>query len=198
MHLCLRCLRARAEAQSGAAAVATSTVFHGEGEGEGAGERLPALKIWTGQPYPLGATFDGLGTNFSLFSEVAERVELCLFDDARRRRRGSTCPRSTATAGTATSPASRPGQRYGYRVHGPWDPENGPAVQPGQAAARPVRQGHRGDVDWDRPSSPTTSHDPTRPNDDRQRAVRAALGRRQPLLRLGRRPPAAHAPCTRR
>ena len=50
------------------------------------------MQIWPGQPYPLGATFDGVGTNFSLFSEAAERVELCLFDE-QARKRASICPR---------------------------------------------------------------------------------------------------------
>ena len=91
---------------------------------DGAGRRTP----WVGQPYPLGATYDGSGTNFSLFTTVAGAVELCLLSDApttvRARRRRSTrsaspSTRSTATAGTPTSRTSDPGQRYGYRVHGP-------------------------------------------------------------------------------
>ena len=64
------------------------------------------MQIWPGRPYPLGATYDGAGTNFALFSEVADRVELCLFDDDGAPRPGSSCPRPTASSGTATCPAS--------------------------------------------------------------------------------------------
>ena len=107
------------------------------------------LEVWPGSAYPLGATFDGSGTNFALFSEAAERVELCLFDDP---------PRGRASASSETRveltevdahvwhcylPTVRPGQRYGYRVHGPWDPGHGRALQPGQAAAGPLRAGDR-------------------------------------------------------
>ena len=58
--------------------------------------------IWPGNSYPLGATFDGVGTNFALFSEVAERVELCLFDERRCRDPGPRCMRWTASSGTGT------------------------------------------------------------------------------------------------
>ncbi|WP_246057019.1 hypothetical protein [Nocardioides eburneiflavus] len=110
-------------------------------------------ETWPGAAYPLGATFDGTGTNFALFSEVAERVELCLFDpdpdpgrlrgDEGRRHRGrrlrvallpphrAARPASTATASTAVGP------------------DEGPALQPEQAAARPLREGHAGEIDWD-------------------------------------------------
>ncbi len=78
-----------------------------------------AVTLWPGQPFPLGATYDGVGTNFSLFSEVAERVELCLFDDDGRRDAARRCPRSTAYVLARLPAGRRPGQRYGYRVHGP-------------------------------------------------------------------------------
>jgi glycogen operon protein len=85
---------------------------------------MEKLRIWPGTPYPLGATYDGEGTNFSVFSEVAERVELCLLDAE-----GSqTCvnlPESTGFCWCAYLPGIGPGQRYGFRVHGPWSPENG-------------------------------------------------------------------------
>src|SRR5262249_11774601 len=82
------------------------------------------VKIWPGNPYPLGATYDGAGTNFSVFSEVATRVELCLFDD-----KGSqSCvdlPEMTGFIWHGYLPNISPGQRYGFRVHGPWDPARG-------------------------------------------------------------------------
>ena len=62
---------------------------------------LGAMLMWPGRPYPLGATYDGTGTNFTLFSEVAERVELCLFAEDGTET-GSTCPRWTRSSGTAT------------------------------------------------------------------------------------------------
>ena len=82
----------------------------------------PITMQWVGKPHPLGATYDGTGTNFALFSEVAEGVELCLFDDAtgsRDARSASTARGRRLTSGTATCPSVGPGQRYGYRVHGP-------------------------------------------------------------------------------
>ena len=66
-------------------------------------------EVWPGRPFPLGPTWDGDGVNFSLFSEHAERVELCLFDDDGARDTASRSPSAPATTGTATCPASRPG-----------------------------------------------------------------------------------------
>ena len=98
------------------------------------------MEIWPGKPYPLGATFDGTGTNFAIFSEVAERVELCLIGE----RGGETriaMPEVDAYVWHCYLPTVQPGQRYGYRVHGPYDPASRVPVQPEQAAARPVREG---------------------------------------------------------
>ena len=80
--------------------------------------RAPTFSIRPGEPFPLGATWDGRGTNFAVFSEVAEAVDLCLFDDAG----GETCvrlPERTAFCWHGYLPGVRPGQRYGFRVHGP-------------------------------------------------------------------------------
>ena len=101
-------------------------------------------EVWPGRPFPLGPTWDGRGTNFSLFSENAERVELCLFDGPTTPRRASRWSSARPTTGTATCPAIGPGQRYGYRVHGPYEPEEGHRFNPVQAADRPVREGDRG------------------------------------------------------
>ncbi len=75
------------------------------------------MEIWPGQPYPLGATFDGVGTNFSVFSEIAERVELCLFDE-HGNQTAVDLPETSALCWHGYLPSVRPGQRYGYRVHG--------------------------------------------------------------------------------
>ena len=104
--------------------------------------RAPGLGIHPGTPYPLGATYDGGATNFALYSSVAEEVELCLIDEDGSETR---VPLTEVDGDIwhARLPGVMPGQRYGYRVHGPYEPERGPALQPAQAAARPVRQGDR-------------------------------------------------------
>ena len=80
-----------------------------------------------GRPYPLGATFDGAGVNFAIFSEHATKVELCLFDgaDATTETHRITLPEQTDMIWHGYLPALEPGMLYGYRVHGPYDPENG-------------------------------------------------------------------------
>ena len=81
-------------------------------------------QIWPGKPTPLGSTFDGSGTNFALFSEVADKVELCLIDDDNTETRLEL----TEVDGYVWHcylPTITPGQRYGFRVHGPWDPAAG-------------------------------------------------------------------------
>src|ERR1043165_3003339 len=88
-----------------------------------------AVKIWPGAPYPLGAPYDGAGTNFSVFSEAATRVELCLFDDDGVQ----SCvdlPEWTGYIWHGYLPNIGPGQRYGYRVHGVWDPGAGLRCNP--------------------------------------------------------------------
>ena len=85
------------------------------------------MHFWPGAAYPLGATWDGWGTNFALFSEAAERVELCLFDEAGSESRVEL----TEVDGFVWHgylPAIGPGQRYGYRVHGPYDPRDRKSV----------------------------------------------------------------------
>ena len=104
------------------------------------------MDVWPGHPFPLGPTWDGEGTNFALFSENAERVELCLFDARRQRdarRAAASAPRST---GTATSRASAPGQRYGYRVHGPYDPATGHRFNPNKLLIDPYAKAIEGPV----------------------------------------------------
>ena len=82
------------------------------------------MRVWPGHHAPLGATFDGVGTNFSVFSEVAERVELCLFDNGGTETRVEL-PERTALCWHGYLPDVKPGQRYGFRVHGPWMPDQG-------------------------------------------------------------------------
>jgi glycogen operon protein len=86
----------------------------------------PITAIWPGHPYPRGATWDGEGVNFALFSENAEKVELCIFDDkGRYERQRITLRERTDGIWHCYLPEARPGMAYGYRVHGPYKPENG-------------------------------------------------------------------------
>jgi isoamylase len=87
------------------------------------------MKLLPGSPHPLGATWDGEGVNFALYSENASGVELCLFDEAGQETR-LTLPHKTAFVWHGYVPALKPGQRYGYRVHGPYEPERGLRFNP--------------------------------------------------------------------
>jgi len=108
-----------------------------------------STRILPGRPYPLGATWDGLGVNFAIFSENAKRVELCLFDliGAEAESTRIALPESTDMVWHGYLPNVRPGQIYGYRVHGPYEPEAGHRFNPhkllldpyARAIARPVR-----------------------------------------------------------
>ena len=106
------------------------------------------MEIWPGRPNPLGAAFDGSGTNFALFSELAERVELCLFDDDGVQA-SVDLPESTGFVWHGYLPAIVPGQRYGYRVHGPWDPANGKWCNPKKLLLDPYATAIEGGVNWD-------------------------------------------------
>jgi len=106
------------------------------------------VEIWPGQPYPLGATFDGNGTNFALFSEVAQGVELCLFDSEGHEQRVELTE-VDAYVWHGYLPAVQPGQRYGYRVHGPWDPTQGLRCNPNKLLLDPYAKATVGEIDWD-------------------------------------------------
>jgi isoamylase len=105
--------------------------------------------VWPGRPYPLGATYDGTGTNFSVFSDVADRVELCLFDDAGQETRIELAERS-AYIHHGFLPGVSPGQRYAYRVHGPWSPNRGLRCNPAKLLLDPYAKAVDGQVRWDR------------------------------------------------
>jgi len=109
---------------------------------------MSALRPWPGTPYPLGATYDGTGTNFALFSEVAERVELCLFDEAGVETR-VRLPERDAFVWHGYLSNIGPGQRYGYRVHGPYEPEQGHRCNPSKLLLDPYAKAVDGDIDWD-------------------------------------------------
>ncbi|MBW8751586.1 MAG: glycogen debranching protein GlgX [Propionibacteriales bacterium] len=123
------------------------------------------MEIWPGKPYPLGASFDGVGTNFALFSEVAEKVELCLFDDAGAEQRIALAE-VDAYVWHGYLPAVRPGQRYGYRVHGPWDPGRGLRCNPAKLLLDPYARATTGEIDWDESLFGYRFDDPAARNDD--------------------------------
>ena len=106
------------------------------------------MRTWPGSPYPLGATYDGSGTNFALFSEVAKGVELCLFDEAGAETRVAL-READAFVWHGYLPNIGPGQRYGYRVHGPYAPEHGDRCNPSKLLLDPYAKAVEGEVDWD-------------------------------------------------
>ena len=105
------------------------------------------MQLWPGRPYPLGATFDGVGTNFSIFSEAAQRVELCLFDEDGKETR-LDLPETTALCWHGYIPDVRPGQGYGYRIHGPWDPDQGLWCNPNKLLIDPYAKAVDGLWHW--------------------------------------------------
>jgi glycogen operon protein len=107
-----------------------------------------AVTVWSGSWYPLGATYDGEGVNFSVFSEVASRVELCLFDEQGNEHRVAL-PESRTFCWHGYLPGVKPGQRYGFRVHGPWDPGRGYRCNPRKLLLDPYARAIEGEVKWD-------------------------------------------------
>ncbi|WP_303324947.1 glycogen debranching protein GlgX [Actinomyces radicidentis] len=105
----------------------------------------PEQTVWPGRPYPLGATFDGTGTNFAVYSSVAERVELCLFDASGTETRVDLTE-VDADVWHGYLPAVRPGQHYGFRVHGPYDPAAGHRCDPSKLLLDPYAKAISGQV----------------------------------------------------
>jgi len=123
------------------------------------------MQSWPGSAYPLGATYDGSGTNFAIFSEAAEKVELCLFDDEGV----ETCVELIevdAFVWHAYLPQVQPGQRYGYRVHGPYDPSKGQRANPSKLLLDPYAKATSGTIDWDQSLFSYTFGDPDSENTD--------------------------------
>lgn len=106
-------------------------------------------RVWPGQPFPLGATWDGTGTNFALFSAHAERVELCLFDrDGKRELDRITLPEYTHEIWHGYLPDVRAGQLYGFRVYGPYDPKNGHRFNHHKLLLDPYAKSLSGSLKW--------------------------------------------------
>ncbi|MBV9736284.1 MAG: glycogen debranching protein GlgX [Acidisphaera sp.] len=107
-------------------------------------------RITEGLPYPLGATWDGLGVNFALFSAHASKVELCLFDErGERELERIELAEFTDEVWHAYLPDARPGTSYGYRVHGPYAPAEGHRFNPNKLLLDPYAKGHVGGLRWD-------------------------------------------------
>jgi glycogen operon protein len=106
------------------------------------------MQVWPGQAYPLGATYDGAGTNFAVFSEIADRIELCLLDDD-----GSETAvelrETDAFVRHAYLPGVQPGQRYGFRVEGPYAPRSGLRCNSAKLLLDPYAKAMSGSIDWD-------------------------------------------------
>ena len=106
------------------------------------------MQVWAGDPHRLGAVWDGTGVNVAVYSEPAERIELCLFDGDGVETR-VVLPSITAFVHHGYFPELRPGQRYGFRVHGPWAPEDGVLCNPNKLLTDPYAYALEGDLEWD-------------------------------------------------
>ncbi len=122
------------------------------------------MQIWPGAAYPLGATWDGSGTNFALFSEVADRVELCLFDAAGTETRLNVAE-VDGFVWHCYLPTIGPGQRYAYRVTGPYDPKRGLRCNPAKLLLDPYGKAVDGSLRWDQALFDYQPGNPARPND---------------------------------
>src|SRR5262245_31108208 len=108
------------------------------------------MRIWPGKPYPLGATWDGAGVNFALFSEHAQNVELCLFDDpdAKVEAHRIRMRYQTDLVWHLYLPDILPGQLYGYRVYGPYDPKKGHRFNPHKLLLDPYAKSIGRKLEW--------------------------------------------------
>ena len=154
---------------------------------EGATSRRKS-RVREGSPFPLGATWTGLGVNFALFSAHASKVELCLFDDQGQREiERIALPEFTDEVWHGFLPDARPGTIYGYRVHGPYDPKLGHRFNANKLLLDPYAKAVVGNLEWD----PSVFGYQLEFGDDLtfdsrgQRAVYAALPRYRPCIHLG-------------
>ncbi|GAA3579873.1 glycogen debranching protein GlgX [Amycolatopsis ultiminotia] len=123
------------------------------------------MRPWPGTPYPLGATYDGVGTNFALFSEVADHVDLCLFDEDGTESR-ARLEEVDGFVHHGYLLGVGPGQRYGFRVHGPYEPERGLRCNPHKLLIDPYAKALSRGVDWSETLFGYHFDDPEQRNDD--------------------------------
>ncbi|MFP4550118.1 MAG: alpha-amylase family glycosyl hydrolase, partial [Spirochaetales bacterium] len=115
----------------------------------GGAHTVSASRVWPGLPYPLGATWDGTGTNFAIFSAHAERVELCLFDHTGGHEVDRvSLPEYTHEIWHGYLPDVRPGQLYGYRVYGPYAPQEGHRFNHHKLLIDPYAKALVGELTW--------------------------------------------------
>ena len=122
-------------------------------------------KVWPGNNYPLGAFYDGAGTNFSIFSEIADRVELCLFDEGGTETKFDL-PEVTSFCWHGYLPNVGPGQRYGFLVHGPWKHEEGHRCNPAKLLLDPYARAVEGQVRWNEAVFAYSFDNPDGPSND--------------------------------
>jgi isoamylase len=122
-------------------------------------------KVWPGNNYPLGAFYDGAGTNFSIFSEIADRVDLCLFDEGGTETKFDL-PEVTSFCWHGYLPNVGPGQRYGFRVHGPWKPEEGHRCNPAKLLLDPYARAIEGQARWNEALFSYSFDNPDGPSND--------------------------------
>jgi isoamylase len=122
-------------------------------------------KVWPGNNYPLGAFYDGAGTNFSIFSEIADHVELCLFDEGGTETKFDL-PEVTSFCWHGYLPNVGPGQRYGFRVHGPWKPEEGHRCNPAKLLLDPYARAIEGQARWNEAVFSYSFANPDGPSND--------------------------------
>ncbi len=110
-------------------------------------------EVWPGKPYPRGATFDGTGVNFAVFSQVATRVEVCIFDpqNPSKELERFDLPAMTDDVWHGYVPGLEPGTLYGLRVHGPYEPQKGQRCNPYKLLVDPYAKALHGEVDWSQP-----------------------------------------------
>src|SRR5512142_3200720 len=138
------------------------------------------MRIWPGSPYPLGATWDGMGVNFAIYSEHGTGVELCLFDsvDADKEKARVRLREQTDMVWHAYLPDVQPGQLYGYRVYGPYDPANGHRFNPAKVLLDPYAKSVARSTRWSDEMFGYHIGDPQvyLSRDDRDNAAFAPLG----------------------
>ena len=162
----------------------------------------PASPIKEGMPHPRGATWDGNGTNFALFSANATKVEVCLFDSTgERETERIELPEYTDQIFHGYLPDVGPGTFYGYRVHGPYEPDAGHRFNPNKLLLDPYARAHAGALKWDPAVFGYQMETRRRPDlrRARQRALHAEMRRRRSRISTGRASrPAASCPGTTR
>ncbi|HYI00770.1 glycogen debranching protein GlgX [Hyalangium sp.] len=111
------------------------------------------IEVWPGKPYPRGATYDGTGVNFAVYSQIASRVEVCLFDPSNPSREIARfdLPEVTEFVWHGFVPGLEPGSLYGLRVHGPYEPGRGHRCNPHKLLVDPYAKALHGEVDWKQP-----------------------------------------------